>query len=226
MLSTYTVSNTNVSGSGSLQQAVASANGDGTGTPIQINFALSSYPATISLSTGLEITTESPVTINGPGSTSLNLYGGSGTYTSLLSIATGATATIIGVNIGLTEASDGLIFNQGTLTVENSTVVGNTIGSGIVSQGALTVSNCQITLNHSTAADPMGGGIDQQAGALTITDSVIQLNSAFYSPSSGPVEAKAVGSLLAAARSTSPGSTIDSNSAAARAVPSGMTASF
>jgi hypothetical protein len=71
----------------------------------------------------------------------------------------------------------GGIFSDGTVTVNNTTIDGNsgTVGGGIENSGTLTVTNCTIAAN--SARSYAGGGIDN-GGKLTITNSTVADNSA------------------------------------------------
>ena len=78
----------------------------------------------------------------------------------------------------------GGILNTGTLTVEDSTFSGNTgdsYGGGIYNEGTLTVADSTISGNTATNG---GGGIQSQ-GTLTVADSTISGNTntiAYYPP--------------------------------------------
>ena len=69
----------------------------------------------------------------------------------------------------------GGISNEGTLTLTDSTVSGNTagIGGGIYNDGTITLSNTMVSSNTAKA----GGGISN-AGTLTLTDSTVSGNAA------------------------------------------------
>jgi len=178
LLSTITVTNDGDSGQGSLRQALQSAVAGET-----INFARSAY-GTITLTSGaLEVATG--VTINGPGANRVTINGNN-TYQDLL-IDAGVTARVSGLTItGGTDPASGTggggIVNNGTLTVANCSITGNsaldgTGGGGIVNNGTLTVANCSITNN--SAPDGSGGGINNNgSGTVTVTGSTIANNSA------------------------------------------------
>ncbi|MGH7224886.1 MAG: choice-of-anchor Q domain-containing protein, partial [Gemmataceae bacterium] len=70
----------------------------------------------------------------------------------------------------------GGIANQGTLTVSNSTLSGNSTnggGGGIINGGTLTVSNSTFSGNSAG----FGGGIFSYAGTVTVSDSTLADNS-------------------------------------------------
>ena len=77
-------------------------------------------------------------------------------------------------------SSGGGIYNYyyGTLTLTNSTVSGNTAsyGGGIYNLGKLTVANS--TVSGNSAYD--GGGICNSSGTLTLTNTIVSLNYAYY----------------------------------------------
>jgi hypothetical protein len=105
----------------------------------------------------------------------------------VLHILGNATVTITGVTIqhgqvaqaGPTSNAGGGIYNNGTLTLNDSAVSENTYsgsvtGGGIFSSGSLTV-------NHTTIADNTashGGGVHNSGGTLTLNDSLVTGNTA------------------------------------------------
>jgi Chlamydia polymorphic membrane protein (Chlamydia_PMP) repeat len=175
LLSTLTVTNDNDSGTGSLRAALTSAaNGD------MIEFARSAY-GTITLSSGpLEVTAN--VNIDGPGANKVTVSGND-TFQDLL-IDANVTATISKLTItdGTTPFNaffgGGGIYNQGTLTVANCVITGNSstsAGGGISSGGDLTVTSS--VLSDNTASD--GGAISNNpGGTLKVSGSTISNNSA------------------------------------------------
>ena len=79
------------------------------------------------------------------------------------------------------ERQGGGIYNNGTLTLTNCTVSGNTAvggegrgGGGVYNNGTLTLTNC--TVSGNTA--PYGGGILSAEGVLTLTNSTVSGNNA------------------------------------------------
>src|SRR5580658_4186692 len=150
---TFTVSNTNDSGAGSLRQAILDANAADSAESV-ITFTTEGGPTvtgTITLTSGvLEI--QHPVNIAGPGASSLAISGDK-------------SSVIFLVDSGAT------VFNAG-LTTENGNMTGD--GGGIDNNGTLTVTNCTVTGNTS---DSQGGGIDN-VGTLTLTNSIVSSNSA------------------------------------------------
>lgn len=112
--------------------------------------------------------------------------------------ATGSTAAIsaseIAGNRGDSSGDGAGIFNDGTLTLDETTVSGNVglgfnyFGGGIRSNGTLTVLNSTISGNLSQGT---GGGIDATAGTLTIINSTIANNTALGSTGGGGIRTNA-----------------------------------
>src|SRR6266498_1785327 len=171
---TITVTNTNDSGAGSLRQALANANnGD------RINFAVTG--AITLTSGGLSIAKN--VTISGPGANQLSIIGNQASF--VFAVAFRRTATISGLSI--TNGRVGIWNQQGTLTVSNCVLSGNSFSGlynnadqGPSSGASMTVANSIISNNSGTGAanvfpfqfDASGGG----CACMTITDSVVSNN--------------------------------------------------
>ncbi len=178
LLSTITVTNDSDSGAGSLRAALGAAVAGET-----INFAPSAY-GTITLSSGpLEVATS--VTIQGPGPKKVKINGNNSFED--LSVNANVTATVSGLTFtgGEVPASSyggGGINNDGTLTVANCVVTGNSTpfsGGGINNNASLTVQNSVVSDNTGL----YGGGISNNAGAdLAVSGSTITDNTA---PTSG-----------------------------------------
>ena len=165
---TQTVTNCNDSGSGSLRQAVLNANsGD------IIAFALSPSCSTITLSSTIDIDTS--VTIAGSGASALAVSGDGAV--GVVEVASAVTVSISGLTIedGNAEGGGG-IFNNGTLTVTNSTLSNNTAnnagvgGGGIYNDGTLTVANSTLS-NNSAGFD--GGGIYIVTGGISVAATIV-----------------------------------------------------
>jgi hypothetical protein len=156
------------SGPGSLRQVLAEAQEGDT-----ITFGVT---GTILLSSGPLIIAQD-VHIDGPGADHLTISGNQTSQVFL--VQSGVTATIEAVTIrdGHSNSAGGgiLNFNDGTLTVTNSTLAGNTAlgGGGIANLGTLTVTNS--TVADNTAQN--GGGI-ANLGTLTVTNSTLAGNTA------------------------------------------------
>jgi hypothetical protein len=128
-------------------------------------------PATISTLTisGDEAPAASPAVLDGAGS---------GT---VVTVANGSNVTLnyLTIQHGSSAGSGGGIENNGTLTVNDSTVTNNfstgANGAGIDNTGTFTVSNSTISDN---TANQNGGGISSEGGTVTVSDSTISGNTA------------------------------------------------
>jgi len=123
------------------------------------------------------------LTIKGPGKDLLTIRGSSGGH--IVRVAPSITVTISGLAFQGDEKGclknnfycPGLIYNEGTLTLLNSSVSGNTAekGGGIYTIGTLTLTNS--TVSGNTASQGDGGGIFTQ-DELTAMNSTIANNKA------------------------------------------------
>jgi len=186
-------------GVGSLRWAIANAP---SGSTIMFDAGLfnASLHKPILLTSGnLNIGTK--LTILGPGAGILSISNdNSGNYVNVLS---GTTVYISGLTFTNSQTTNGFIFNSGRLTLNNSTVSGNTAtenGGGINNnQGVLTLNNSTVSgnsakggggiysssystlmLNNSTVRDNRaieGGGLDNR-GSGAISNSTFKNNSA------------------------------------------------
>jgi Domain of unknown function (DUF4347) len=214
VLATFNVTNTNDAGAGSLRDAISQANALA-GADI-INFTGSIFrdavPDTITLTTG-QLTISSDITIKGTGASKLSISGNNASR--VFEIANDSNVTISGLFITQGRAiaysareGGGGIKNSGTLTLNNSTVSGNTTtpygdGGGILNLSTLTLNNSTIsgntassigdgggiknfgtsTLNNSTVSGntgDFGGGIGNSSGTLTLNNSTVSGNTAKY----------------------------------------------
>jgi hypothetical protein len=169
--STYVVSNTGDSGAGSLRQAILSANAHPGADKVRFDDGVL---GTITLTSQVSVTGDTD--LKGPGADVLTVSGG-GT-TRVLSIAAGANVGIKNLTIAngfVSGESGGGILNQGTLSLENSVVRGNTTdfpfpggrGGGIENTGTLTVQRSSITGNRGNID---GGGLHNGAGGIAVLD--------------------------------------------------------
>ncbi len=201
---TYTVTNLNDNGTGSLRQAILNANT--TAADDVIDFAIPAGDAgctsgvcTITLTSGElavnDDATAGTLTItNSTGASNLLISGNNTSRVFYLNA--GANLTISGITItkgsgtgttnpGFFDGRGGGIFNnQGTLTLTNSTVSGNTAseyGGGIYTYaGTLTLTNSTVSGNTASAA---GGGIFNDGGTYTtttLTNSTVSGNTSRY----------------------------------------------
>src|ERR1700746_842019 len=118
---TTTVTNTNDSGPGSLRQALANANNGDT-----INFAVT---GTIALTSGGLVVARN-VTISGPGAKQISIDGNQATF--VFGVIPQKTVSISGMSI--TNGEYGIWNQQGTLTVTNCVLSGNSF-NGLYNDG-------------------------------------------------------------------------------------------
>jgi hypothetical protein len=184
--STLTVTNSFDSGAGSLRAEIAAAhNGD------TINFAPSLVGQTITLTSG-ELLIKKSVTINGPGTSQLTISGDNLSRVFELSNLTKPQVTLSGLTIsngngvfaaGSSQTNNGkggAILNDGTLTVSNCILSGNTAvqGGGIYNDqdGSLLIIGSTVSNNSCPATGAFGGGIENFYGTLTVSNSTVSGN--------------------------------------------------
>lgn len=159
----------------SLREAVKITATDGT-----ITFASGLAGLSITLDSQIDLVRN--VTIDGPGSTGITIRGNNN-GSRIFQIDAGATVLLKDVTLtgGKTTDSGGAVFNQGTLTVEDATVSGNSgrWGGGIYNTGSLTVRRSSITFNVANSGG-YGGGI-ASTGTLVLVDSTVSDNTAVFS---------------------------------------------
>jgi len=154
-------------GSGSLSNAIAVAN---PGSMITFDPRLR---GTIPLTRGdLDITKN--LKILGPGAGMLSISSSKSNH--IVHVLPGVTVTISDLTFKGSNTSYSYIYNEGTLTLTNSTVSGNTadFGGGITNRGTLTLSNSTVSGNMATSD---GGGI-YNGGTLTLSNSTVSGNMA------------------------------------------------
>jgi hypothetical protein len=141
---------------------------------------------TINLASGCTYTLTATLTINADGGNVLTINGNGATISGnnavqVLNIAPGgANVSINSVTLtaGSNSFAGGIYNNQGTVTLDNSTVSGNTgdYGGGIVNVGTLTLNSSTVS-NNSAGVD--AGGIYSALGTtLTLNNSTVSGNSA------------------------------------------------
>ena len=165
---TFTVTNTgdsNVPGSGSLRDAINSANA----TPTVANTINFSVSGTITLGSTLPaIANTSPgsLTIDGSGQ-AITVDGAS--MFRILTVNSGSTLnlgflTLTKGSVGASGGGGGAIFNNGTMTITNSTFSGNQAGGDGAAientQGTLSVTNSTFSANQTVG----GGAINNALG--------------------------------------------------------------
>jgi hypothetical protein len=130
-----------------------------------------SLRGTITLSSG-DLDIARNLTILGPGADILSIRGGKSGH--IIHVLSGTTVTISDLTFKDSDTLDGFIVNEGTLTLSNSTISGNT-GGGIYNQnGKLTLSDSVVSGN--TAYRLEGGGITSSGGTLMLSDSTVSGN--------------------------------------------------
>jgi uncharacterized repeat protein (TIGR01451 family) len=172
---TITVTNNNDNGAGSLRQAISDSSPGDT-----IDFDSSLDGQSIALTTG-ELLIDKNLTMTGPGANALAVNGNHASR--VFNISTGVEVTISGLTItnGFSLSDGGGILNDGSVTIINSTLSGNTAlnlsdGGGIYNDGSLRITNSTLGVN---TAHSSGGGIYSNGGSVTITNSTLSINAAF-----------------------------------------------
>ena len=176
LLATFTVINIADSGAGSLRQAIVDANGNSGSDIIQFD---SGVNGTITLTTG-ELAITGAVDLQGPGSSIVTVSGNNSSRVFYVS----ANATISGLTIsGGNSDYGGGIYNDGTLTLESSTLSGNSAsGSGSYGGGVYTLHSSTLTvvsstLSANTAGYNRGGGIYlNSSGTSTLNNTIVAAN--------------------------------------------------
>ncbi|MBI9050988.1 MAG: sortase [Anaerolineaceae bacterium] len=175
---TITVTNTNDSGAGSLRQAIADAANNDT-----ITFSAGLSGGTIVLGI-IALTLTESVTIDGSALASPITISGENSGWSVFNIQPDTTVNLDSLIItkgrGNNWEDGGAIYNEGILTVSNSTFSGNSGGK----QGGAIYNTGTLTINHSTLSDNLlsdeptskGGAIYNESGSLTINDSTFSYN--------------------------------------------------
>jgi hypothetical protein len=178
-----TVTVTDCSTGGSLQAAINNA---APGDTVRFACIAPPGPVVMDVEKSGTIVVNKDLTIDGSGQTLI--LDGENTTTQLrvpvFSVSSGVSVTLKNLTIangdaGLIRDSGGAVFNEGTLTVSNSTFTNNTasIAGAIYNEyGTLTVTNSTFTGN---SADTGGGGaIENALGTATVSNSTFSGNSA------------------------------------------------
>ena len=164
----------------SLRAAIEEANALSSCGTIDINFSIGSNTITL---TGVQLTIDHNVNINGPTANSV-VVSGNNLSRAFLVNASRAVAisnlTLSGSN-GLTGSGGAVLNSGGTLTLTNSTVSGNSTtgsgGGGLSNTGTLTLINSTVSGNN-TAGGPGGGILNTGGGTLSLTNSTVSGNTA------------------------------------------------
>ncbi len=174
------VTNLQDHGPGSLRQALDVAPA---GSTITFDTALS---GTIMLTSELKIARN--LTIRGPVAHTLSVSSGKSGHR--VHVLQGFSVTISNLIFkDSTIMLNSFIYNEGTLTLSNSTVSGNTAlfngGGGIDNLGTLTLTNSTVSGNRADfAGGSKGGGIDN-LGTLTLTNSTVSGNTVTHGVGGG-----------------------------------------
>jgi hypothetical protein len=169
---------------GSLVSAINQANNNPNpaGSLIEFSKSVFSTPQTITLTSTLDLFgSAGPITIAGPGANLLNVSGNK--TVEVFEVDEETTAVLSGLTIsgGVASREGAGIFNEGILTISNSTIEDNTIaaddgeGAGVFNESVLTMSGCTITNNTLSGEDGQGGGVYND-GVITISNSTITSN--------------------------------------------------
>src|SRR5215217_6541937 len=176
---TYTVINTDDAGPGSLRQAILDANAS-SGVADTIDFAPSVSGQTITLSSELPAVTDGAgLTIDG-GSADITLSGNNAVRVFVVASGAGLTLNDLTVANGRAFGGGGIFNDGGTLTVNNSTISGNSANGnsgGIFNAGLGTLEVNSSTISGNSAGT-FSGGIHNDGGTLTVNNSTISGNSA------------------------------------------------
>ena len=166
---------TTASGGCTLREAINAAN-TSSGVADTINFDEQSLPGqqTITLGSQLTITDSAGLIIDG-GSANITVSGNNAVRVFDV-VLSGAKLTLTNITVAngrLNFSAGAGIFNNGTLTVNNSTLSGNSApsGGGIYNQGGtLTVSNSTLSGNSATQS---GGGLGMNAGTVSLKNTIV-----------------------------------------------------
>ncbi|MFO0968633.1 MAG: right-handed parallel beta-helix repeat-containing protein [Gemmataceae bacterium] len=174
---TFTVLNTNDTGAGSLRNAVAQANANLGADTILFDNTVFNTPQTIVLTSGaITFAGDTALTtVTGPGANLLSVSGGN--TQGVWWVNSGISASISGMTVTQGRSGVGAVYNAGTLTLSDCTVTGNAstaAGGGVSNAGTLTMTN--VTISASTAVTK-GGALDNRSSATaTLTDCTISGN--------------------------------------------------
>ena len=168
-------------GPGTLRTAITEADARSAAQTYNIKFKVS---GTLTLESALPALSNT-MTLSGPGEQRLTVHRDRNASTdfAIFTVDSGAAVRITGMTLsGGIEArsgSGGGISNNGTLTVTNTSISGNSAydGGGVSNNGSLTLSHSRISRNQ---ANQFGGGVYNN-GTLTVSDSNTSSNLALIS---------------------------------------------
>ena len=169
---------------GSLVSAInqANVNPNPAGSLIEFSKSVFSTPQTITLTSTLELYgSAGPISIAGPGANLLTVNGNR--TVEVFEVDFESTAVLSGLTIsgGVSSREGAGIFNEGILTISNSTIQDNTIanddgeGAGVFNESVLTMSGCTVTGNTISGVDGEGGGL-ANFDEMSISNSTITNN--------------------------------------------------
>jgi len=165
--SAITVANANDTGLGSLRQAIADLCTGGTIT----------FGGDYSIPLGSTLTLGKNMTIDATGRT-VTVDGQ--TAVRVFNVNSGVTAVLNNLTIakGNTGGAGGGIYNDGTLTVKNSTFMSNTssAGGGIYNAASLTVVNSTFSGNNAAWGNDGGGIYNESTGTVTLLNTTFSGN--------------------------------------------------
>ncbi|HEX5588406.1 MAG TPA: right-handed parallel beta-helix repeat-containing protein [Acidimicrobiia bacterium] len=177
-LTVVTVTTTDDGGAGSLREAFATADAS---SPDAVEIVLTTGAEYVLDDCGegaLSHTASNALTVTGNGSTVRQTCAGERVITNVGSAGhlTVSGVTITGGNVGDLTAGGGIGATSDGLTILNSTITGNSAGSGgavfVTGGGDVTVVNSTITANVATS-DTGGGGIEAQGDATLVYATVV-----------------------------------------------------
>ena len=168
-------------GPGTLRAAITEADAGSAAQTYNIKFKVS---GTLTLESALPVLSNT-ITLSGPGEHRLIVRRDRSASTDfgIFTVDSGAAVRITGMTIsGGVEphpGSGGGISNNGTLTVKNTAIFGNSAhdGGGVFNNGSLTLIHSRISSNE---ANLFGGGVYNN-GTLTVSDTSISSNVSMFS---------------------------------------------
>jgi Fe-S cluster assembly iron-binding protein IscA len=142
-----------------------------------VTFAAGLAGGTITLA-GSEIEIAKGITIDASANGGITVDGDGLSRVFYISSGTNGTVSLVGLTVTGGNADSGAgIDNNGTLTLTDCTVAGNTSsygGGGITNNDTLTLTNCTVVGNTASS----GGGVYNSSGTTTLTDCTLSRNNA------------------------------------------------
>ena len=175
---TYSVTNLNDADAGSLRQAILDANANP--GPDRIDFDLPDGPGMIALRSGA-LTITDDLTIDGATQPGMIVSGRATSRVFVISSPISVEIIALTISDGFSSFGGG-IYNAGSLTLNRSTVRGNSssdVGGGIINDGG-DLHLLSSTVVDNTSWTDSGGGMFNNAGTVTLTDSTVRSNVAEF----------------------------------------------